>query len=111
MRIQPIAWALRYITPPFYVNTKGKIHQFIPQMQHKQACVLEKRKDRAEVNHTLFYWDVTENRFIPLLYEKSTDTTQSYDQIPGNALLWFTIPERIFNQRVFFPKNDSIKTY
>lgn len=102
---------LRYITPPFYVNTKGKIHQFIPQMQHKQACVLEKRKDRTEVNHTLFYWDVTENRFIPLLHEKSTDTTQSYDQIPGNALLWFTIPERIFNQRVFFIENDSIKTY
>lgn len=107
----PDGKTLRYITAPFYVDRKGEIRQLIPQMQHRQTCVLEKRKNWEKVNHTLFYWDVTENRFVPLLYEKSTDTTQTYDQIPKNALLWLTIPERIFNQRVFFIENDSIKIY
>ena len=100
---------LRYITAPFYVNVQGEIHKFIPQLQHRKMCVLEKRK--ADINHTLFYWDIVEKRFIPISFTESTDTTQIYDQVPDNALLWFTIPERIFNQRIFYIKNDSIKTY
>lgn len=107
----PNGKTLRYITPPFYVGRKGEMHQFIPQMQHKQSYVLEKRKNWRKVNHTLFYWDIIEKRFIPLSYEKATDSIQVYNHIPKNALLWFTIPERIFNQRVFFIENDSIKKY
>lgn len=102
---------LRYISTPFYVSTKGEIHPFIPQMQQMQTAILEKRRGKTKVNHTLFYWDVIENRFIPLSYGETTDTTQVYNQIPKNALLWFTIPERIFNQRIFFIENDSVKKY
>lgn len=106
----PDGKVLRYITAPFYVNKKGEIHKFIPHIPQKKACVLEKRKGKTG-NHTLFYWNLVEKRFVPLSYFTSTDTTQTYNQIPGNALLWLTIPERIVNQRVFFIENDSIKKY
>lgn len=102
---------LRYISAPFYLNKKGNIHLFIPQIEQKQTVILEKRKDKKKVNHTLFYWNIIEKRFIPLSYKESTDTTQMYDQVPKNALLWFTIPEHIFNQRIFYLENDSLKKY
>ncbi|WP_291530358.1 transglutaminase-like domain-containing protein [Bacteroides sp. UBA939] len=102
---------LRYISDPFYVGAEGKIRSLIPQMQQRQAAVLKKRKDKMEVSHTLFYWDVMEKRFTPLPCKEATDSTQVYDQIPSGALLWFTIPERIYNQRIFFIENDSIREY
>lgn len=102
---------LRNITVPFYVSQKGKIRKFIPEIENRQTFTLNKRKRKLDQEHTLHYWDTDKGRFIPLDYVSATDTTQTYDQIPGNALLWFTIPERIVNQRIFFIENDSIKTY
>lgn len=102
---------LRYITAPFYISEDGKIHKFIPQKANKKIITMNKRKNKLEQEHTLHYWDTDKSRFVALSYVSSTDTTQTYDQIPGNALLWFTIPERIVNQRIFFIENDSIKTY
>lgn len=102
---------LRYITPPFYVNRQGDIHPLIPQKQKLQAYTLPKRKGKEHIEHTLYYWDVEDTRFIPLASKEENDTSLIYDRIPENALLWFTIPERIVNQRVFFIENDSIKRY
>lgn len=102
---------LRYITAPFYISEEGKIHKFIPQKTNKKIFTIDKRKNKLGLEHTLHYWDTDKNGFVALDYTSSTDTTQTYDQIPGNALLWFTIPERIVNQRIFFIENDSIKTY
>lgn len=102
---------LRYITAPFYVDLSGKIHKFIPDKTKTQTFTLSKRPQKREKAHTLHYWDTQEERFIPIMYTNCSDSTQTYNQIPKNALLWFTIPERIVNQRVFFIKNDSIVTY
>lgn len=102
---------LRNITAPFYTDKDGNIRKFIPQKEHKQTFTLNKRKKKLDQEHTLHFWDTEKERFIPLEYASSTDTTQTYDQIPANALLWFTIPERIVNQRIFFIENDSIKSY
>ncbi|UBD77458.1 transglutaminase-like domain-containing protein [Parabacteroides goldsteinii] len=102
---------LRNITAPFYTDKDGNIRKFIPQKEHKQSFTLNKRKKKLDQEHTLHFWDTEKERFIPLEYASSTDTTQTYDQIPTNALLWFTIPERIVNQRIFFIENDSIKSY
>ena len=102
---------LRNITAPFYTDKDGNIRKFIPQKEHKQTFTLNKRKKKLDQKHTLHFWDTEKERFIPLEYVSSTDTTQTYDQIPANALLWFTIPERIVNQRIFFIENDSIKSY
>lgn len=107
----PNGGRLRNITVPFYVSQKGKIRKFIPEIENRQTFTLNKRKKKLDQEHTLHYWDTDKGRFIPLDYVSTTDTTQTYDQIPGNALLWFTIPERIVNQRIFFIENDSIKTY
>lgn len=107
----PNGGRLRNITVPFYVSQKGKIRKFIPEIENRQTFTLNKRKRKLDQEHTLHYWDTDKGRFIPLDYVSATDTTQTYDQIPGNALLWFTIPERIVNQRIFFIENDSIKTY
>lgn len=102
---------LRNITVPFYVNKNGKTHKLIPQKGNNLTFTLSKRKNELDQKHTLHYWDTDKERFVPLAYVSETETTQTYNQIPKNALLWFTIPERIVNQRVFFIENDSIKTY
>lgn len=102
---------LRNITTPFYTDKDGNIRKFIPLKEHKQTFTLNKRKKKPDQVHTLYFWDTEKDRFTPLEYVSSTDTTQTYDQIPANALLWFTIPERIVNQRIFFIENDSIKSY
>lgn len=102
---------LRYITPPFYLSEKGTIHKFIPRKTDKQKFTFNKLENKLDREHTLFYWNTDDNQFIPLSFSISTDTTQTYDQIPRNALLWFTIEEKIINQRIFFIDNDSIKYY
>lgn len=102
---------LRYLTAPFYVDLHGDIHKFIPKMQQGKISIFKKRKNKANIDHTLFYWDIIAKRFIQLSFKESTDTTQIYEQVPDNALLWFTIPERIINQRIFFIDNDSIRLY
>lgn len=102
---------LQIITAPFYVSKDGKIRNFFPQKENKQTFVLNKRKKKLDLKHTLYYWDIDKELFTPIEYKSSTDTTQTYDQIPKNALLWFTVPERIVNQRIFFIENDSMKMY
>lgn len=99
----------RYITAPFYVSQTGNVHLFIPQLNNKHSFTLKKRKEGRV--YTLHYWDINKKSFIPIVYNESTDTTQIYEQIPDNALLWSTLPERIVNQRIFFIRNDSVKTY
>lgn len=107
----PEGVGLRNITVPFYVDRNGNIQKFIPQKEHKQTFTLNKRKNKSNQEHTLHYWDTDNEKFAPLKYISATDTTLTYDQIPVNALLWFTIPERIVNQRIFFIENDSMKIY
>lgn len=102
---------LRIITVPFYVSKDGDIHKFIPQKENQQTFTLIKLKDKLNVKHILHYWDTDKEMFIPIEYINMTDTTQTYNQIPVNALLWFTVPERIPNQRIFFIENDSMKIY
>lgn len=100
---------LHYITAPFILKKDGSIHKLIPQKEFSQSFTFDKRKNKLNQKHTLHYWDTNKNGFISLKEKSSTDTTQTYNQIPKNALLWFTIPERIVNQRVFYIENDSIK--
>ncbi|MDR0892284.1 MAG: transglutaminase domain-containing protein [Mediterranea sp.] len=90
--------SLHYITPPVYVNTEGKPHEFIPQ-EKTDSVVLKKRPRKKSQPHTLSYWDVKEQGFVALNADSETDSTKTYHSVPRNALLWFTIPERIFNQR------------
>lgn len=107
----PDGKTLRFITAPFYVNKNGDTHKFIPDMGKNRSFTLEKRKNKKEVEHTLKYWDIQDNSFVPIPYAGITDSTQTYDQIPENALLWFTIPERIVNQRIFFIEDGGIRWY
>lgn len=102
---------MQYITAPFYINHTGKINLFIPNKNNSQKITLTKNKKKSNMPHTLHYWDTNLNNFISLKYDQSTDSTQSYSQIPSNALLWFTIPEKITNQRVFFIEDKKIRTY
>ena len=71
---------LRNITAPFYTDNDGNIRKFIPQKEHKQTFTLNKRKKKLDQEHTLHFWDTEKERFIPLEYASSTDTTQTYDQ-------------------------------
>ncbi len=100
---------LSYVTAPFYVDLQGNISKFKPDRKNLQSHTM-KKKEKNEDN-TLFYWDVEDQSFIRLTYTEATDSTQSYNNIPDNSLLWLTIPKRIHNQRVFFIENDSLRIY
>jgi hypothetical protein len=80
-------------------------------MQNRIELTVTKGLLRRGRPHTLFYWDVYEKGFCSLPYVSKTDSTQSFDQVPNNALLWFIEEARSFNQRVFFVENDSIRRY
>lgn len=102
---------LRYISPPFYVDTKNKIYEFIPDTTHYNSMIKKKLITTPNIAHILFYWDVIENRFIPLNQKKETDYELYYDHILNNALLWLMTPSKIYNQRIFFIERNEIKTY
>jgi hypothetical protein len=107
----PDGRTLRHITAPFYVSKNGEIHKFIPQLNNREALTITKGPRRRGMPHTLFYWDIYEHGFLPVPYISKTDSTQSFDQVPKNALLWFAVLDRSFNQRVFFVENDTIMRY
>lgn len=101
--------ALRYLTAPFYVSSNGEVHLFIPRSDQKFSYTFDKKKRSR--NYTLHYWDVDRESFVSIPCKSSTDSTQTYEQIPENALYWLTLPERIVNQRVFFIEQDTIRRY
>ena len=76
-----------------------------------QVFTFDKRRNKLDQEHTLHYWEPDKDKFVPLQYASETDTTQTYKQIPRKTLLWYTIPERIVNQRLLFIENDSLKRY
>lgn len=102
---------LCFITAPFYIDEEGNIRKFIPPKENTQEFTFNKYRKKLDQEHTLHYWEPNKDKFVPLQYISQTDTTQTYDQIPQGALLWYTIPEKIFNQRLLFIKNDSLNTY
>ncbi len=106
----PSVGQLRFLTAPFHVDAHGHIRKFIPRMDRTRAFMFPKRKRLLKRPHTLHYWDVESASFSPLEYNSTADSTQSYTDIPENALLWFTVPDRIVNQRVFYLENDSVIT-
>ncbi len=101
----PTGKGLRFLTAPFLLDGKGKICKFIPDLKQTMTYTAKRRKDFPDRPHTLFYWNPQINDFFPLKYSTCTDTTQTYMEVPANSLLWFTIPDRTLNQRVFFIKN------
>ncbi|WP_289148300.1 transglutaminase domain-containing protein [uncultured Bacteroides sp.] len=106
----PAAGQLRFLTAPFHADAHGHVRKFIPRPDRPQAFTFPKRKRLLKRFYTLHYWDVEAAAFSPLEYGGTADSTQSYTNIPENALLWFTVPDRIVNQRVFFLENDSVIT-
>lgn len=107
----PDGHALRPVTAPFYVDTAGHTKKFIPDSSRFVAYRLPKRPKRLYQPYTLSYWDPETATFVSLPYAETADSSQTYDRIPYNALLYFTIPERILNQRIFFIENNRIRKY
>ena len=81
---------------------------FIPQPDQKFSYTFDKKKSR---DYTLHYWDVNRKSIVSIPCKSSTDSTQTYEQIPEYALYWLTLPERIVKQRVFFIEQDTIRRY
>lgn len=106
----PTGRQLRFLTAPFYMDAHGRIRKFIPRPEQMRAFTFPKRKKLLNRPYTLHYWNVETASFSPLEYSSTADSTQSYTNIPENALLWFTVPDRIVNQRVFYLENDSVIT-
>lgn len=106
----PDGSSLRRITVPFYVSREGEINKLIPQKE-THSVTLKKNPERLDLPNILCYWEPEKEDFVELKYTESTDTTQYYDNIPVNALLWFSVPIRMHNQRIFIIEDDSLKYY
>ncbi len=106
----PSGGRLRFLTAPFHADASGHVRKFIPRTDQTRAFTFPKRKRLLKRPYTLHYWDAESASFSPLEYDSTADSTQSYTNIPENALLWFTVPDRIVNQRVFYLENDSVIT-
>ena len=102
---------LRFITVPFHVSPTGSIHKIIPDKSQKRNYTLKKLDGQREYSHTLQYWDTQSEQFVSLQQEQETDSTLTYNEIPRNALLRFTIPIKCWDIRIFLIENDSVKTY
>lgn len=102
---------LRIISDPLYVSSNGEVSKLTPDLGNRISFTFDKMKNKSDVKHTLHYWDTDKKKFVRIESTSSTDTTQIYNQIPSDALLWFTITEQILNQRIFIIQNDSMKIY
>lgn len=107
----PDGFSLRHITDPFYVDPEGIVRKLIPRIHEKHSYTFQKRLQKRNQEYTLYYWNTQEDRFISLEHTEETDSTKSYDNIPGNAMLRFTIPERVYNQRMCLIEKDSLLLY
>lgn len=103
----PTGKGLRFLTAPFYIDKQGNIRKFVPNRKKNITYTFLKRQGFLDRLHTLYYWEPEKEDFCPLKYSSFTDTTQTYSRIPANSLLWFTIPDRIVNQRVFYIENNN----
>lgn len=99
---------LQYITSPFYVNTIGKVYPFIPDLENRITFTFKKSDGKTM---TLYYWDIYKKSFISLPFYSQTDSTQTYNKIPMNSLLWLLQPNKKLNQRVFFIQEDTLIKY
>lgn len=106
----PAAGKLRFLTAPFYVDARGHIRKFIPRPERVQAFTFPKKEGLFHRPHTLHYWNVETASFSPLEYSSTADSTQSYMNIPENALLWFTVSDHILGQQVSYLESDSVVT-
>lgn len=89
---------LRYISAPVLTEKNGTFRVLEPDTAH---LVAQSFKREAGTNpRILYYWDTGKYRFEQLKYTESSDSTQYYDNIPDNALLWYTIDRRAIGQRV-----------
>lgn len=102
---------LRFVTPPFYMDRQGKVVPFIPDFSNLQSITLNKRKRKIYQPHTLNYWDAENEKFRSLPFKSATDSTQTYNNVPKGAMLLFSIPEPIINQRISCIRNDSLWVY
>lgn len=102
--------SLRFITTPFHVSSTGDIHKIIPEEQ-KINYTIKKLDGQWKHPHILQYWNNKEEQFVSLHHIQETDSTLTYNEIPKNALLRFTIPVNCWDIRIFLIENNIIRTY
>ena len=89
---------LRFISAPVFTEGDGRFRTLQADTTRRVTATL--RRETGEQPQILSYWDTEKNRFVPLAYCQLTDSTQRYDNIPDNALLWYRLQRRKLGQRV-----------
>lgn len=102
---------LRVLTPPFYVGINGDVSMLIPSLQKRKSYFFPRYKNGHSDSYALYYWDVREKGFVSIQPAQVTDSAQFYNRIPENSLLWYASARKIYNQRIFVFKGDSILYY
>lgn len=107
----PDGHSLRYISEPFLLDSAGHITKFVPNKLCTDSISLHKKPEYISIPHTLYYWDTERVNFIKLPYSHKSDSVQTYNNIPQNALLWFTNTKQTYNQRIFLIDKEKISVY
>ena len=98
---------LRFISAPVFTEGDGRFRTLQANTTRRVAATL--RRETGEQPQILSYWDTEMNRFVPLAYCQLTDSTQRYDNIPDNALLWYRLQRQKLGQRVGMLVNGLFK--
>ena len=98
---------LRFISAPVFTEGDGRFHTLQADTARCVAATL--MRTMGEQPQILSYWDTEMNRFVPLAYCQLTDSTQRYDNIPDNALLWYRLQRQELGQRVGMLVNGLFK--
>lgn len=89
---------LSYISAPIYTDRDGSFHMLTPDIEHLISQTFQ--REAGENPKILYYWNCKKQEFSRLEYVSLTDSTQFYNNIPDNALLWYTLDRKAIGQRV-----------
>lgn len=89
---------LQYVSVPFFTEGDGTFRLLKPDTRHPVSQVFQ--RVAGENPQILYYWDCEKQGFSRLEYAELTDSTQFYNNVPDNALLWYILDRKALGQRV-----------
>lgn len=89
---------LRYVGAPFLTRGDGTYHRLLEDAGQPVCQIF--RRETGGSPYSLYYWDSGAGTFRFLPYRSLTDSTQEYDNIPRNALLWYVHEKTVQDDRI-----------
>ena len=101
------AGSFHYVSSPVCTYEDGSVSVLSEDMSQKVTHTF--LKEDIGKAYSLGYWDSQQMRFVDLFCHVETDSTQTYINIPANALLYYRSGEFDLNNRVGIIDNGIYK--